>query len=536
MMDLAEIGSPPAEAFRCKLCDISDEDEITGPLSAKEGVHAHQNCLLYSSGIYCRESPSYDDLFGFDVEDVKKEIRRGAKLKCSFCKKRGATVGCELPSCHRSYHYPCAVKDNSRTVEKQSKGTYMLFCPKHDRKPAKVSSNSDSNSSKRKENSGGGTSSERGQSRNRAVRRSSRAGLNKANSSQMLSQSDADIPVRFPGRKRKSEVAFSDDEIPQIDLTNELIESDMEDNPPPKQHKHSTPVPEDKRTLDHSAHSAMESDEAEPEAADSAEPLPNGDGDDTDIEKDSNESQSLLQPEYHQEMVSFTVILDSGPSLESDPATTPVDCNSNRSPPSPEHVPDAISLQKISPAPSLSSVHSHPLGDVSAEPEELPTCSSLTVPPCDEADPYKQISRQSSQDPPLLNMADEPTTTLTEQPLDLTALPECSTKSPSPPENLQELNVSETAAVLFWRRCNEVGCTEAIFTELTQQLSTLAERVQSQQATQQENVISLKILEASGKLPVIFKQLEQDFDEREQELRRKKEALREARAVLNHLS
>ncbi|XP_066497479.1 histone-lysine N-methyltransferase 2A isoform X5 [Hoplias malabaricus] len=488
MMDLAEIGSPPAEAFRCKLCDISDEDEITGPLSAKEGVHAHQNCLLYSSGIYCRESPSYDDLFGFDVEDVKKEIRRGAKLKCSFCKKRGATVGCELPSCHRSYHYPCAVKDNSRTVEKQSKGTYMLFCPKHDRKPAKVSSNSDSNSSKRKENSGGGTSSERGQSRNRAVRRSSRAGLNKANSSQMLSQSDADIPVRFPGRKRKSEVAFSDDEIPQIDLTNELIESDMEDNPPPKQHKHSTPVPEDKRTLDHSAHSAMESDEAEPEAADS------------------------------------------------DPATTPVDCNSNRSPPSPEHVPDAISLQKISPAPSLSSVHSHPLGDVSAEPEELPTCSSLTVPPCDEADPYKQISRQSSQDPPLLNMADEPTTTLTEQPLDLTALPECSTKSPSPPENLQELNVSETAAVLFWRRCNEVGCTEAIFTELTQQLSTLAERVQSQQATQQENVISLKILEASGKLPVIFKQLEQDFDEREQELRRKKEALREARAVLNHLS
>lgn len=35
---------------------------------------------LFSSGIYCQDSPRFDDLFGFSVKDVLDEVKRGSKL------------------------------------------------------------------------------------------------------------------------------------------------------------------------------------------------------------------------------------------------------------------------------------------------------------------------------------------------------------------------------------------------------------------------------------------------------------------------
>ncbi|XP_062391447.1 histone-lysine N-methyltransferase 2A isoform X3 [Sardina pilchardus] len=115
---------------RCVLCSKSEEDSVTGALASKDDVTAHQNCLLYASGIYCKNSPLFDDLFGFSVEDVKRERRRGKKL-CSLCKKMGATAGCEVVSCRRCYHYPCAVTSNARTIDNQRRGVYQLFCAEH---------------------------------------------------------------------------------------------------------------------------------------------------------------------------------------------------------------------------------------------------------------------------------------------------------------------------------------------------------------------------------------------------------------------
>ncbi|XP_015277252.1 PREDICTED: PHD finger protein 11-like, partial [Gekko japonicus] len=47
-----------------------------------------------------------------------------------FCKKKGATVGCEKPRCPRSYHYFCALKDNAANDEKP--GSYRVYCRNHD--------------------------------------------------------------------------------------------------------------------------------------------------------------------------------------------------------------------------------------------------------------------------------------------------------------------------------------------------------------------------------------------------------------------
>ncbi|XP_070832637.1 PHD finger protein 11 [Chaetodon trifascialis] len=121
----------PRHEVSCMLCQQSRETEITGALSTKDQATAHQNCLLFSSGIICRDSPHHDDLFGFSVEDVMEEVKRGRKLTCSKCKKKGATAGCEHKRCKKSYHYPCALLDGAQTSENEEMGQYVLYCYKH---------------------------------------------------------------------------------------------------------------------------------------------------------------------------------------------------------------------------------------------------------------------------------------------------------------------------------------------------------------------------------------------------------------------
>ncbi|XP_078118353.1 uncharacterized protein phf11 isoform X2 [Sander vitreus] len=115
----------------CVLCQLSEETKITGPLSTNDEVTAHQNCLLFSSGLYCRNSPQFDDLFGFFVEDVLSEVKRGSKLICNLCKLKGATAGCEVRRCKRSYHYPCAVQDKATIFEDADRGEFGLYCYTH---------------------------------------------------------------------------------------------------------------------------------------------------------------------------------------------------------------------------------------------------------------------------------------------------------------------------------------------------------------------------------------------------------------------
>lgn len=49
---------------------------------------------------------------------------------CSFCRKKGATVGCEIKTCRRSYHYFCALCDDAaiQTNEIQGIYRYSKFC------------------------------------------------------------------------------------------------------------------------------------------------------------------------------------------------------------------------------------------------------------------------------------------------------------------------------------------------------------------------------------------------------------------------
>ncbi|XP_060785208.1 uncharacterized protein phf11 isoform X6 [Neoarius graeffei] len=466
-----ERGSPSLDK-RCILCKRTEETKTTGPLSCKQGIAAHQDCLLYASGIYCKNSPAFDDLFGFDVEDVEDEYKRGRKLKCYKCGLNGATAGCEVKSCRRSYHYPCAIEAHAKSVEDRQIGIFKLYCEKHN-----------PHASSAEEGDAKVVSSTSG---------CKRSEMSQQDNSCRGSESDSETPTRRSlNRKRKyMDIYSSDSDETQsvIDPNLGPIESDQEDNTPPIDNM-----------LCHNSETAVI--ECFDDGRDNKEPR--------QVAENSPDPCSPVAPS------------------PADPALS----NLDQSVSAPEQVValhSNITILPNPPVPACPSLDSLP-SDANGE------SSSVKEASC--GDPSLKLERCASRNQPPVQMTDElPGCHVKhpcDNPLDLTAPEGCLMAHVQGGKPVDQVAVSNSSAALFWRRCNEVGCTQAIFTELTRQLTNLAERVQNQHATQQDYAVSLRILEASGKLPAIFRQMEQDFEDQEIQLQRKKEALRDAKAVLD---
>ncbi|XP_060785207.1 uncharacterized protein phf11 isoform X5 [Neoarius graeffei] len=467
-----ERGSPSLDK-RCILCKRTEETKTTGPLSCKQGIAAHQDCLLYASGIYCKNSPAFDDLFGFDVEDVEDEYKRGRKLKCYKCGLNGATAGCEVKSCRRSYHYPCAIEAHAKSVEDRQIGIFKLYCEKHN-----------PHASSAEEGDAKVVSSTSG---------CKRSEMSQQDNSCRGSESDSETPTRRSlNRKRKyMDIYSSDSDETQsvIDPNLGPIESDQEDNTPPIDNM-----------LCHNSETAV-------------------------IECFDDGSRDNKEPRQ---------VAENSPDPCSPVAPSPADpalSNLDQSVSAPEQVValhSNITILPNPPVPACPSLDSLP-SDANGE------SSSVKEASC--GDPSLKLERCASRNQPPVQMTDElPGCHVKhpcDNPLDLTAPEGCLMAHVQGGKPVDQVAVSNSSAALFWRRCNEVGCTQAIFTELTRQLTNLAERVQNQHATQQDYAVSLRILEASGKLPAIFRQMEQDFEDQEIQLQRKKEALRDAKAVLD---
>ncbi|XP_060087939.1 PHD finger protein 11 isoform X2 [Heteronotia binoei] len=116
-------------------CAFCPEDEECSIMYVAEGQNlaVHQDCLLYSSGFVESEEHNPENLdIRFDVSSVVNELKRGRRLMCNFCRKKGATVGCEVKHCRRSYHYFCALCDDAAIETDEVQGIYRVFCPNHD--------------------------------------------------------------------------------------------------------------------------------------------------------------------------------------------------------------------------------------------------------------------------------------------------------------------------------------------------------------------------------------------------------------------
>ena len=111
----------------CDFCQSTQPVLACDQLYKIEEISAHFFCLLFSSGLG-QSGDETEGVKGFLPVDIRRELRRGSRLKCVFCKKKGATVGCAEPSCKKSYHSTCGARHDCLL---QYFGQFKSLCSKH---------------------------------------------------------------------------------------------------------------------------------------------------------------------------------------------------------------------------------------------------------------------------------------------------------------------------------------------------------------------------------------------------------------------
>ncbi|XP_061644134.1 PHD finger protein 6 isoform X2 [Phyllopteryx taeniolatus] len=127
-------ASPGDSGQRCGFCHAGDEEnETRGVLHTDNSkkVAAHYKCMLFSSGTVQLTTTSRAEFGNFDVKTVIQEIKRGKRMKCTLCTQLGATIGCEIKACVKTYHYHCGLQDKAKYIENMARGIYKLYCKNH---------------------------------------------------------------------------------------------------------------------------------------------------------------------------------------------------------------------------------------------------------------------------------------------------------------------------------------------------------------------------------------------------------------------
>ncbi|XP_076603703.1 uncharacterized protein phf11 [Chaetodon auriga] len=541
----------PRPNVSCMLCQQSEETETTGALSTKDQATAHQNCLLFSSGIFCRDSPLYDDLFGFSVDDVMKEVKRGSKLTCSKCKKKGATAGCEDGRCKKSYHYPCAVLDGAETFENEETGEYGLFCWKHNQQKNHNQGSSSVNGcassvTKRRtsrSSSEAGPSKHASSSHKRNTNGDASAAGPSAYSSDSSSSStkrvsckrrfsfsdgqDMRSPKRQPGQWKKIIDESSDSDVGDPDTDIEMfapLESDLEGsaNSVPESQITTSPTQRQQTSkmkcwIKMCIFSFMwsliifsaDSKATESPAGSTSENQQEDESKDGKKDEDGSdaESESLLPP------------VESSKDFQSLPVTnvatqTPSTAN-----------PSGIIVK----------VEEHVEGDgEGSNPEQSPVHSPEQSPvhSPDQHIAGPSVPQQSCEGPP-----PSPHHTTTRS---VTS----SANSPAPPDETVCVPPLASPAALpsdpepsihsssFWKSCNAAGCTQAIFTDFINEMNVISSRIQSDQASQEEYDLALTVMEASGKLAEFVTKQQKELQRKQVELQKAAAAMEEVVSAL----
>ncbi|XP_030058267.1 uncharacterized protein LOC115469612 [Microcaecilia unicolor] len=193
-----------ASRWGCGFCQQREQNDSTGRLykSADGTLSAHYNCMLFSAGLVTCNTPDENDFGGFCLEDVENERQEGRNCskgfadkgglkisllgcfkekrklqnskgtrsscynllqrqwwqleekfdapgkcrRCFKCKAIGATVGCDVEDCRRTYHYLCAKESKAEIVEDVNNGIYKIYCRDHRRNHSEFTSNNDDDS------------------------------------------------------------------------------------------------------------------------------------------------------------------------------------------------------------------------------------------------------------------------------------------------------------------------------------------------------------------------------------------------------
>nr|XP_040574206.1 PHD finger protein 7-like isoform X1 [Lepeophtheirus salmonis] len=102
-------------------------EHVNASLGSGDTFLVHYFCLLFSSGL-SQTDDEHLGIEGFLLPDIYNEWKRAKRLKCSHCLKTSASVGCVISNCSKSFHLPCAIKQDVLLVFKD---TFSTYCKNH---------------------------------------------------------------------------------------------------------------------------------------------------------------------------------------------------------------------------------------------------------------------------------------------------------------------------------------------------------------------------------------------------------------------
>ncbi|XP_051814444.1 uncharacterized protein phf11 isoform X48 [Acanthochromis polyacanthus] len=557
----------------CALCQRSEETKITGALSTKDEVTAHEHCLLFSSGICCESSPEVDDLFGFSVEDVLDEVERGDKLICHYCKKKGATAGCEVKRCKKSYHYPCAVQDGAKTIEDEQNGCYGLYCLKHYSQQQSnstagspsVHSNDSSSSGRtirtaRKRPLSESEKQEESPSKRRTGDWNGMVSADPSDSAENETKPESDIILPLKSDLDESANSVPEDQFLHLSTVTQAIR--QEESPSkyrigdwngmvsvdPSDSAENETKPESeiilplKSDLDESANNVPEDQflhlstmtqairqEESPSKRRTGDwnGMVSADPSDSAENETKPESEIILPLKSDLDESANNVPEDQAIRTDTEGATGSTAGNQqeeeSRDENKDDDETDAESESLLLP------VHvcfeSLPLSELSCPPVSPPQaeeCSSVQSPVQPTSGP--SVPQQSSTAPPPSTLSSPRSSPCPS-----------SSITPAPPETACVSILSSESgidATSFWKSCNAAGCTQAIFTDFIHGMNEISSRILSDEASQEDYDLALSVMAVSGKLSELVAKQEEELQRKRIELQKAAAAMKDVVSAL----
>lgn len=115
----------------CNFCETETTQEyLLGEVKKSEDITAHMYCLLFACGLTQKGQPN-EGIEGFLLPDIRRELKRGSHLRCCYCRRRGAVVGCAKATCDASYHLPCGIENGTFNHFHAESNNYPSWCIKH---------------------------------------------------------------------------------------------------------------------------------------------------------------------------------------------------------------------------------------------------------------------------------------------------------------------------------------------------------------------------------------------------------------------
>ncbi|XP_022108679.1 mucin-12-like [Acanthaster planci] len=131
--ELADHKKVVEHSYKRAFCIFCNQDAEGGPECGKlltdkdRQVYVHKYCLLFASGL-SQSGADDEGIDGFLVPDILRELNRGRRLRCFYCSKKTATIGCSLSICKRGFHFNCGFKNEAMFCFFDS---FLVFCKDH---------------------------------------------------------------------------------------------------------------------------------------------------------------------------------------------------------------------------------------------------------------------------------------------------------------------------------------------------------------------------------------------------------------------